>query len=243
MGQLNENRTIIVVPTYNEKGNIETIYHKIFKAAENCHLLIVDDNSPDGTGRIADSLAAQDARVQVSHRQRKMGLGSAYVHGIQKALDQGYQNVIAMDADLSHDPVNLPKMLSLIKEYDMVIGSRYVKDGGMVNWNARRFLISQLANLYCRWMLGLRQADCTGGYKCYRADLLRKIGMDKFFARGYSFQVEILFRALKAGAKVVEFPIIFVNRHEGESKLNHRELMEFAWTVLKLRWLSWIGKI
>ena len=234
--------TIIVVPTYNEKGKIRTVYDKIFKATGNCDLMIVDDNSPDGTGGIADELARNDPRVQVLHRQGKMGLGSAYVAGIQRALDQGYANVIAMDADLSHDPVNLPKMLALIQDYDMVIGSRYVKDGGMVNWNARRFLISQLANLYCRWMLGLRQADCTGGYKCYRADLLRRIDMGKIFARGYSFQVEILYRALRAGAKVTEFPIIFVNRHEGESKLNVRELLEFGWTVLKLKWFSWIGK-
>ena len=146
-----------------------------------------------------------------------------------------------MDADLSHDPTNLPKMLDLIKKYDLVIGSRYVKDGGMVNWNARRFLISQLANLYCRWMLGLTQADCSGGFKCYRAELLRKIGMEKIFATGYSFQVEILFRSLRAGAKVVEIPIIFVNRHVGESKLNFRELWQFGTTVLKLRWLAWTG--
>ncbi len=243
MTEPNENETLIVVPTYNEKGNIETVYHKIFKAAENCHLLIVDDNSPDGTGQIADELAKQDPRVQVLHRKGKMGLGSAYVHGMKVALEQGYRNVIAMDADLSHDPVNLPKMLDFISKYDMVIGSRYVKDGGMVNWNARRFLISQLANLYCRWMLGITQADCTGGYKCYRADLLRKIDLEKVFAPGYSFQVEILFRALRVGAKVTEFPIIFVNRHEGESKLNFGELLEFAWTVLKLRCLSWAGKV
>jgi dolichol-phosphate mannosyltransferase len=236
-------KTIIVVPTYNEKGNIEMVYQKIFKAAKSCHLLIVDDNSPDGTGQIAEGMARKDNRVFVIHRQGKMGLGSAYVQGMQYALKKGYKNIIAMDADLSHDPANLPKMFSLIRQYDLVIGSRYVKDGGMVNWNARRFLISQLANLYCRWFLGLTQSDCSGGFKCYRSELLRKIGMEKIFARGYSFQVEILFRALKAGAKVIEIPIIFVNRHVGQSKLNFRELWEFGWTVLKLRWLSLIGKI
>jgi dolichol-phosphate mannosyltransferase len=232
-----------VVPTYNEKGNIQTVYEKIFKAASGCHLLIVDDNSPDGTGRLADGIARKDKRVFVLHRQGKMGLGSAYVAGMKYAIQKKYRNVIAMDADLSHDPANLPKMLGLIRQYDLVIGSRYVKDGGMVNWNARRFLISQLANLYCRWFLGLTQADCSGGFKCYRTDLLGRIGMDNIFATGYSFQVEILFRALRAGAKVVEIPIIFVNRHVGESKLNFRELWQFGWTVLKLRWLSWMGRI
>lgn len=239
----NNLKTVIVVPTYNEKGNIPTIYEKIFKAAGHCHLLIVDDNSPDGTGALADQIAKKDKRVFVLHRQGKMGLGSAYVAGMKYALEKGYRNVIAMDADLSHDPANLPKMLGLIAKYDMVIGSRYVKDGGMVNWNARRFLISQLANLYCRWMLGLTQADCSGGFKCYRADLLRKIGLDNVFAMGYSFQVEILFRALRAGAKVVEIPIIFVNRHVGESKLNFGELWQFGTTVLKLRWLAWMGRV
>jgi dolichol-phosphate mannosyltransferase len=236
-------KTIIVVPTYNEKGNIERVYRQIFKATKACHLLVVDDNSPDGTGRIADGIAKRDKRVFVLHRQGKMGLGSAYIQGMKYALEMGYQNVVAMDADLSHDPINLPKMLERIKDHDLVIGSRYVKDGGMVNWNARRFLISQLANLYCRLVLGLTQADCSGGYKCYRADLLRKIGMDRIFSKGYSFQVEILYRAVRAGAKVLEIPIIFVNRHEGKSKLSGRELVGFGWTVLKLKWLSWIGRV
>ncbi len=236
-------KTIIVVPTYNEKGNIQAIYEKIFKAAGGCHLLIVDDNSPDGTGRMADGIARKDRRVAVLHRQGKLGLGSAYVAGMRYALEKGYQNVIAMDADLSHDPGNIPKMLGLVRQYDLVIGSRYVKDGGMVNWTARRFIISRAANLYCQWVLGLTQDDCSGGFKCYRADLLRKIDLSKVFSPGYSFQVEILFRAARAGAKVSEIPIIFVNRHVGESKLSFMELWEFVWTVLKLRWLAMQGKV
>jgi dolichol-phosphate mannosyltransferase len=236
-------KTIIVVPTYNEKGNIDRIYREIFKAAKSCHLLVVDDNSPDGTGRMADAIAKKDKRVFVLHRRGKLGLGSAYVQGMKYALAKGYRNVIAMDADLSHDPRNLPKMLELSQDYDLVIGSRYVKDGGMVNWNARRFLISQLANLFCRWVLGLKQADCSGGYKCYRASLLKKIGMDRVFSRGYNFQVEILFRAVRTGAEIVEIPIVFVNRHEGESKLSPGELLAFGWTILKLRLLSWLGRV
>ncbi len=236
-------KTLIVVPTYNENGNIESIYRKIFLATSSCDLLVVDDNSPDGTGEIAEKIAKKDRRVKVAHRKGKQGLGTAYIHGMKKALEWGYQNVIAMDADLSHDPENIPKMLELIKSNDLIIGSRYVKDGGMVNWNARRFLISQLANFYCRLFLGLKQADCSGGYKCYRGDLLRKINLDNIFSTGYSFQVEILYRAIRAGAKVIEIPIVFVNRHEGESKLNFNELYQFGWTVLKLRLLTWIGKI
>ncbi len=236
-------KTIIVVPTYNEKGNVDNVYRQIFKAAKSCHLLIVDDNSPDGTGYIADRIARKDKRVFVLHREGKLGLGSAYVAGMKYALEKGYQNVIAMDADLSHDPTNLPRMLELIKSHDLVIGSRYVKDGGMVNWNARRFLISQLANLFCRSFLGLKQADCSGGFKCYRSTLLTKIGMDQIFSRGYNFQVEILYRAVRAGAKIMEIPIVFVNRHEGESKLSPGELLAFGWTILKLRLLSWTGGV
>ena len=134
-------KTLIVVPTYNEKGNIEMVYQKIFRATPHCDLLIVDDNSPDGTGKIADQIATKDRRVRVLHRQSKQGLGSAYVHGMEKALSWGYEYVIAMDADLSHDPANIPKMLELVRDYDLIIGSRYVKDGGMVNWGMGRFFI------------------------------------------------------------------------------------------------------
>jgi dolichol-phosphate mannosyltransferase len=236
-------KTIIVVPTYNEKGNIEMVYRKIFKSARSCHLLIVDDNSPDGTGKMADAIARRDKRVFVLHREGKLGLGSAYVEGMKFSLQKGYHNVIAMDADLSHDPMNLPKMLEKIRKHDLIIGSRYVKDGGMVNWNARRFLISQLANLFCRSILGLRQADCSGGFKCYRSSLLKKIKLDLVFSKGYNFQVEILYRAVRAGANVVEIPIIFVDRHQGESKLNMGELLAFGWTIVKLRLLSWVGKV
>jgi dolichol-phosphate mannosyltransferase len=236
-------KTLVVVPTYNEIGNIHVIYEKIFKAVKNLNLLIVDDNSPDGTGVAADKLAKKDKRVSVIHREGKQGLGSAYIHGMKYAVDKGYELVVAMDADLSHDPANLPKMISLTDQYDLVIGSRYVKDGGMVNWGVGRFFISRLANSACRFVLGIKQEDCSGGYKCYQTKLLKKIGMDNFFSFGYSFQVEILYRALYQKARVIEVPIIFVNRHEGESKLSMSELVQFGWTVLKLRWLAWFGKL
>lgn len=231
------------MPTYNEIGNIHQVYEKIFKSVDDLNLLIVDDGSPDGTGAAADELARKDKRVFVIHREGKQGLGSAYIHGMKYAVDRGFDLVVAMDADLSHDPINLPKMIALTDEYDLVIGSRYVKDGGMVNWGVGRFFISRLANSICRWVLGIKQQDCSGGYKCYRVELLKQIGLDNFFSYGYSFQVEILYRALCQTAKVVEIPIIFVNRHEGESKLSMNELIQFGWTVLKLRWLAWFDGV
>jgi dolichol-phosphate mannosyltransferase len=237
------NKTIIVVPTFNEIDNIFVIYEKIFKAVENLNLLIVDDNSPDGTGIAAEELAKIDNRVFVIHRKKKLGLGSAYIHGMKYSIDKGFDFVVAMDADLSHDPVNLPRMIKMMKDYDLVIGSRYVKDGGMVNWGAGRFFISRLANFFCKSMLGIEQEDCSGGYKCYQAELLKKIDMDKIFSFGYSFQVEILYRALRLNAKVIEIPIVFINRHKGESKLSAGELLKFGWTVCKLRWLAWFNQI
>lgn len=237
------NQTLIVVPTYNEKENIDTVYRKIFLATKACDLLVVDDNSPDGTGKIADRIAQKDERVCVLHRSSKSGLGTAYVQGMEFALEKGYRRVIAMDADLSHDPVNSPKMLELAQDYDLVIGSRYVHDGGMVNWGMGRFLISRFANTITKWLLGLKFEDCTGGYKCYRAELLKNIDLKKIFSTGYSFQVEILYRAVRSNAKIVEFPIVFVNRHEGESKLSIRELALFAGTICKLRWMAWTGQI
>ncbi len=238
-----KNQTLIVVPTYNEKGNIEAVYRKIFLATKACDLLFVDDNSPDGTGKIADSISRKNPRVRVLHRLKKMGLGSAYIHGMEKAVEWDYQFVIAMDADLSHDPSNIPTMLEMVKVNDLIIGSRYVKDGGMVNWGMGRFFISRSANQFARSLLGIPFHDCSGGYKCYRVELLRKIGLQNIFSFGYSFQVEILFRAIRAGARVMEFPIVFVNRHQGASKLNSSEMIQYVTTVLRLRWLAWIGKV
>jgi len=236
-------RVLVVVPTYNERGNLPEVYQRVFKAVPRANLLIVDDNSPDGTGDLAESMAKRDKRVKVMHRGAKSGLGSAYVAGFQWALDHGYASVVAMDADLSHDPSMIPKKIQLSKESDLVIGSRYVPGGGMVRWGLERFAISRSANWFLKILLGLREADCTGGFKCYSASLLRKIGMGNIFSPGYSFQVEILFRAHRVGARVREFPIVFVNRHEGESKLNLKEVTGFFKTVLWLRALAWAGKV
>lgn len=235
--------TLVVVPTYNESGNLPEVYRRVFGAVPRAHLLVVDDNSPDGTGRLADAYAKKDRRVRVLHRTVKSGLGSAYVAGFQWALRRGYERVVAMDADLSHDPVVIPRMIDLSKDYDLVIGSRYIPGGGMSRWGWERFAISRMANLFQKWVLGLGPKDCTGGFKCYRASLLSRVGLEKVFSPGYSFQGEILFRSLRCGAKVVECPILFENRHVGESKLDRREVLGFFWTVLKLRWLAWTGKV
>ncbi len=236
-------RLLVVVPTYNEADNLPLVYHRIFKTVQRGDLLIVDDDSPDGTGRLADELAKRDKRVRVLHRAAKEGLGTAYVAGMRYALDKGYDRVVAMDADLSHDPANIAPMLDLSERYDLVIGSRYVHGGGMANWGWYRLGISRSANWFLKALLGAGPLDCTGGFKCYRADLLRKIGLERIFSPGYSFQVEILFRALHAGARVVEIPILFVNRHRGSSKLNLREVSGFFWTVLHLRWLAFRGRL
>jgi glycosyltransferase involved in cell wall biosynthesis len=236
-------RTLIIVPTYNEIENLRTIYKRITGVVKTCGILIIDDGSPDGTGRLADQLAATDKRIQVLHRPGKLGLGSAVVTGFRYALDKGYELVITIDADLSHDPVYIPQMLELIQEYDLVIGSRYVRDGGMVNWSIKRLLVSMFANYMLKKILEIEQSDCSGAYKCYTADLLRKIQIDRIISKGYVFYVEILYRAIKAGARIKEIPIIFVNRGKGKSKLGLNEVVGYAVNIFRLRWLTLIGKI
>jgi glycosyltransferase involved in cell wall biosynthesis len=229
------NKTLVLVPTYNESQNIERVYGRIFKHAKGCDLLFIDDNSPDGTGEIAERIARRDRRVKVLHRPEKGGLGTAYIEGLRRGLAAGYRYIVAMDADLQHDPVSIPRMLDLMKDYDLVIGSRYVTGGVMANWGRGRVFISALANLLARWILGLSPRDCTGGYKCYKADLLRKVDLGGIYSRGYVFQVEILHRLERAGARVAEVPIIFRIRHFGASKLSVGELLHFGWTILRLR--------
>jgi glycosyltransferase involved in cell wall biosynthesis len=233
----------VIVPTYNEIENLETMYRRISNASKSSDILIIDDGSPDGTGDLADALAKRDKRVKVLHRPGKLGLGTAVLAGFRYALEEGYQLVVTIDADLSHDPAYIPQMLGLIGEYDLVIGSRYVRDGGMVNWSIRRLLISLLANAVLKKILGIPQKDCSGAFKCYTANLLRKIQVDRVISKGYVFYVEILYRALRAGARVKEIPIIFVNRGKGKSKLGLNEVFGYAVNIFRLRWLALIGKI
>ncbi len=236
-------KTIVIVPTYNEIENLENMYERIIKAHSGVDILIIDDGSPDGTGKLADKLAKKDKRVKVLHRKGKLGLGTAVIAGFRYALESKYPLVITIDADLSHDPAYIPQMLSLMGQYDMVIGSRYVHDGGMVNWSIKRLLISMFANYMLKLILGIDQKDCSGGFKCYRATLLQKIGIDRIISPGYVFYVEILYRALKAGARVKEIPIIFVNRGKGKSKLGMGEVVGYAKNIFKLKFLTMMGKI
>jgi dolichol-phosphate mannosyltransferase len=236
-------KTIVIVPTYNEIENLLTIYRRITRAYEKCDILIIDDGSPDGTGQLANQLAARDRRIKVMHRPGKQGLGTAVIAGFRYALEKHYELIITIDADLSHDPAYIPHMLSLMQEYDLVVGSRYVRDGGMVNWSIRRLLISLFANFMIKKILKINQADCSGGFKCFTADLLRRIRPDSIISKGYVFYVEILYRALRLGAKVKEIPIIFVNRDLGRSKLGWNEVMGYAVNVFRLRWLQFLGRI
>jgi len=236
-------KTLVIVPTYNEIENLGQMYERIIKAHGGVDILVVDDGSPDGTGRMADRLAKKDRRVHVLHRAGKLGLGTAVLAGFRYALEHGYKLITTIDADLSHDPAYIPQMLSLMGQYDMVIGSRYVRDGGMVNWSIRRLIISMIANLMLKKILGIQQKDCSGGFKCYRAGLIRKIGIDRIISPGYVFYVEILYRALKAGARVKEIPIIFVNRGKGKSKISLGEVVGYAKNIFKLKFLTMIGRI
>ena len=236
-------KTLVIVPTYNEIENLQNIYDRIVRAHSGVDIIIIDDGSPDGTGALADKLAKKDRRVHVLHRSGKLGLGTAVIAGFHYAMDHRYPLILTIDADLSHDPAYIPQMLSLMGGYDMVIGSRYVRDGGMVNWSIKRLLISLFANAMLKLILGIKQADCSGGFKCYRAELIRKIGIDRIISPGYVFYVEILYRALKAGARVKEIPIIFVNRGKGKSKLGMGEVVGYAKNIFKLKFLTMIGRI
>lgn len=236
-------KPLVILPTYNEIENLQNMYDRIIKAYGGADILIVDDGSPDGTGKLADKLAHKDKRVKVLHRAGKLGLGTAVIAGFNYALERGYKLIITIDADLSHDPAYIPQMLSLMGQYDLVIGSRYVQDGGMVNWSMKRLLISIFANHMLKLILGIKQNDCSGAYKCYRRELLQKIGIDRVISPGYVFYVEILYRALRAGARVKEIPIIFVNRREGKSKLGMGEVVGYAKNIFKLKFLTMIGKV
>ena len=207
-------------------------------------MLIVDDNSPDGTGAIADQLAAGDPRVHVVHRAGKLGLGTAYLTGFRYALDQGYDYAFEMDADFSHDPKHLPAFLTEIQDADLVIGSRYLEGRvTVVNWPIGRLILSTFANVYARWVTGLQLWDSTGGFKCYRKAVLAAIPLDRVRSNGYSFQIEMSFRAMRKGFRLKEIPITFTDRTVGTSKMSHGIIWEAVWMVWRLRWWALVGKV
>jgi dolichol-phosphate mannosyltransferase len=226
----------LVLPTYNEAENIEPFVAAArAKLPASANVLIVDDSSPDGTGEIADRLAAEHENVGVLHRPRKEGLGPAYIAGFRRALAEGAELVLEMDSDFSHDPAYLPRMLEAAERADVVLGSRYVDGGGVSEWGALRRAISRGGSAYARLLLGVDVQDLTGGFKCFRREVLEAIDLDSIEARGYAFQVEMTYRALKRGFRVVEVPIVFRDRRAGSSKMDRSIVAEAIWRVPLLR--------
>jgi dolichol-phosphate mannosyltransferase len=216
----------VIMPTYNERENLEALAGRVRAAVPSADLLVVDDNSPDGTGELADKLAAGDPHVRVMHRPGKGGLGAAYLAGFRWALDAGYDAVVEMDADGSHQPEQLPALLAALSQADLVLGSRYVPGGRVVNWPRSRELLSRGGNTYARLMLGIQLKDATGGYRAYRASALRAIPLDEIESQGYCFQVDLARRVLRAGLRVTEVPITFVERVNGASKMSNAIVLE-----------------
>ena len=237
-------RALVVIPTYNEAGNVPSIVPQVLAQDARLEVLVVDDNSPDGTGQLAAAIAAQEPRVHVIHREGKLGLGTAYLTGFTWALERGYDYVFEMDADFSHDPAHLKQFLKAIEEADLVLGSRYL--GGrvtVVNWPMPRLLLSYCANVYARWITGLHIWDLTWGFKCFRRHVLEGMDLARVRSNGYAFQIEMSVRAWRKGFTLKEIPIVFVDRTEGQSKMNKAIVREAVWMVPRLRLMTWFGRI
>ncbi len=232
-------RAVICLPTYNEIENLRPMVEAIRAVVPAVDVLVIDDNSPDGTGRLADELAAADAQVHVLHRAGKEGLGKAYLAGFAWALARGYGLVMEMDCDFSHDPKYLPGMLAAAGEADLVLGSRYVEGGGTVNWGLGRKLISRGGSLYARTILGLSVRDLTGGFKCFRREVLEGIDLASVECTGYAFQIELTYRAVRKGFRVRELPIVFADRRVGHSKMSRRIVLEAIRKVWSIRRSGW----
>jgi dolichol-phosphate mannosyltransferase len=230
---VNEHRACVVLPTYNERDNLPRIVPAILAASPVLDVLVVDDDSPDGTGALADDMAVRERRVRVLHRRRKEGLGRAYLAGFAEALAAGYGRILEMDADFSHDPARLPALLET--DADLVLGSRYVAGGGTVNWGLGRRILSRGGSLYARAVLGIPVRDLTGGFKCFRRNVLENLDLASVRSTGYAFQIELTYRAIRRGYKVVEVPITFVDRRVGESKMSRGIVAEALWMVWKIR--------
>ena len=225
----------MVIPTYNERENLPELVRRIEELGMGLHVLVVDDNSPDGTGELADELAAARPWLQVTHRPAKRGLGTAYIEGFRRALGQDYEVIGEMDADLSHNPAHLPAMFQALETADLVLGSRYVPGGGVRNWGLMRQLISRGGCLYARLLLGVHVRDLTSGFKLFRRRLLEKLDLDTVRSNGYAFQIELTYRAIRGGFQVVEVPIIFDDRRVGKSKLSRQVVLEAVLMVPRMR--------
>jgi dolichol-phosphate mannosyltransferase len=237
-------RALVIVPTYNERENILKLIDAVLSQSPIIEVLVVDDGSPDGTGAIVDERAAADSRVHIIHREKKLGLGTAYVAGFRWALERDYDFIFEMDADFSHDPQHIPQFLASIENADLVIGSRY-REGRVtvVNWPIGRLLLSYFANVYARFVTGLGIFDLTAGYKCFRRKVLEAIDLNDVRSNGYAFQIEMHFRVWRKGFQIVEIPIVFVDRTEGTSKMSKKIVREAVWMVWRLRWWAISGRI
>lgn len=236
-------KVLVIIPTYNERNNVEQLLEAVLGVDERIEVLIVDDNSPDGTGELADKIAASKPRVHVMHRKGKLGLGSAYRDGFRYALERDYELVFEMDADFSHDPRYLPDFLEAIKDNDLVLGSRYVRGVNVVNWPMRRLMLSYGASYYTRAITGMPIKDPTGGFKCFRRRVLESLDLSRIQSDGYSFQIEVSFKVWRKKFRIKEIPIVFVDRHSGTSKMNRRIVFEAVWMVWWLKIQSILGRI
>ncbi|GAA1863826.1 polyprenol monophosphomannose synthase [Actinomadura bangladeshensis] len=236
-------RVLVIIPTYNERDNIERITARVRKAVPSVDVLVVDDASPDGTGDLADAMAAKDDQLKVLHREGKDGLGPAYIAGFRWAAEHGYDVMVEMDADGSHQPEELPRLLAALEDADLVIGARWVPGGKVRNWPKRREALSRGANTYARLMLGIPLHDATAGYRAFRAATLAKIGLEEVDSRGYCFQIDLALRALRQGLRVVEVPITFVEREHGTSKMSRDVMAEAALRITQWGMADRVGKI
>ena len=237
-------RAVVIIPTFNERENLPRIVPLVLEQDPRLEVLVVDDNSPDGTGELAEALASAEPRVHVLHRSGKLGLGTAYVAGFRWALEHDFDYAFEMDADFSHDPRHLPTFLAEIADADLVIGSRYLnRRVTVINWPMSRLMLSYFANVYARRVTGLRLWDSTGGYKCYRRAVLAAIDLDRVRSNGYSFQIEMSFRAWRKGFRIKEITITFSDRSEGHSKMSGAIVREAVWMVWRLRWWALLGRI
>jgi dolichol-phosphate mannosyltransferase len=233
---------LVCLPTYDERENIEAISRAILDAAPEVDLLVIDDSSPDGTGALADAIAAREPRVHVLHREKKEGLGKAYLAGFAWALARGYALVLEMDADFSHNPAYLPRMLERARDADLVLGSRNVEGGGTVNWGLGRKVLSRGGSFYARTILGLGVRDLTGGFKCFRREVLEAIDLPTVECSGYAFQIELTYRAARKGFRIAEIPIIFEDRRVGQSKMSRRIVLEAIRKVWSIRFSGFPGE-
>ncbi len=235
-------KSLVIIPTYNESDNIQKIIPEILSQGEEFQVLVVDDNSPDGTALLVKEMQKNDSRIHLIERAGKQGLGTAYVAGFKYALANGFDFIFEMDADFSHDPKALPLLLKKAEDCDLVIGSRYISGVNVVNWPMRRLILSFTANLYTRVITGMPVRDATAGFKCYRRTVLENIDLNSIRSNGYSFQIETNFKAWKKGFRVCEVPIVFVDRREGVSKMSKHIVYEAAWMVWKLKFKSLFSK-